>query len=193
MAKPKAGTNAKAKAKTKAKADTKTGTESAAGAKTGAKTNAKAMTRTRPAKKSSFMCLLVDEGMIYLFWEMEQAEWEQMQSDAVLNAQKEPSLFVEVYSLEGNSRKKLDDIPVFGQQNRWRIFIDERFVGQRLVLSLSYEKKEGGREVIAFSSEIDVPLRSAIVVTRLSGEKKRKLYEISDSEAGGGSEKSFSS
>lgn len=186
-------------AKSKADTKTKTKTKARAGAKTAVKpkTKVKAQTGTKakPAKKSSFMCLLVDEGMIYLFWEMEQAEWQNMGKTAVLNEQKEPGLFVEVYSLEGDSRKKIDDIPVFGQQNRWRIFVDEKLSGQRLVLSLSYEKRKGGREVIASSSEIDVPLRSAIVVTRLTDEKKRRLYEISGVDAGNdsGSDKSFSS
>lgn len=120
-----------------------------------------------------FIALMEDGDTLYTSWKVGNAKWKNRLMTAEKNAKRGPCLFIEIYSIENNKLTKLDAIPVHGIENKWHIFIHNKYCGKRIILTLSYLDRAGNSIEILRSSEIDIPIH------KYQADKGKALYELS--------------
>jgi hypothetical protein len=141
--------------------------------------------RKKAAKELDYLiALLVDGTGIYASWKITDPLYGKILRKALTDYHGDPYLFLQVTAVDSGGPAELEDIPVYGRENRWHIFTTGAMAGRRIVLSLSYQTAKGKRETVLQSSEIDIPLGDEALVALLNrpllhGERRLDLYEAS--------------
>ncbi|TAL36757.1 MAG: hypothetical protein EPN93_08040 [Spirochaetes bacterium] len=145
-----------------------------------------------PNSSTKFVCLLIDENLIFTEWHIESQVWEKQKAASIADYQGDPFLFLEVWIVMEGRSTLCTEYPVYGRENRWHIFVTGEFAGRRVRLSLTAESLHGYRVIIAESGEIDVPLSGAALDKSLRKNGVKDLYDISGAggETGGSSSSS---
>ncbi|HNU91953.1 MAG TPA: DUF4912 domain-containing protein [Spirochaetota bacterium] len=130
------------------------------------------------------IALLVDGAGIYATWKLSDPLYGKILRKALTDHQGDPYLFLRVREADSGGRAELDEIPVYGRENRWHIFTTGEMAGRRIVIELSYQTATGKRETVLQSAEIDVPLGDEALAAILGGplfhdERLPRLYEVS--------------
>jgi hypothetical protein len=126
---------------------------------------------------SLLLVLLKDFKNIFVSWQVEKSEWERIRSDSS-GGKDEPSLFLEVFSVEEKVERKIDEIAVFDRVNNWHVFIRDEYYGRRIFLRLTYDT-DSGTSTIRESELIDIPMKYPLNESQLSGRLQGELFEIS--------------
>lgn len=129
---------------------------------------------------SLLVVLLKDFKNIFVSWQIEKSEWERIRSDST-GGKDEPSLFIEVVSVEETAERKIDEIAVFDRVNNWHVFMSDEYYGRRIFLRLTYG---AGSEtsIIRESEMIDIPMKYPLNESQLSSRLHGELFEISGME-----------
>jgi len=137
------------------------------------------MKKVKTTTATTFISLLVNEGLIFVAWKIGDSEWKKIMKGGQLNRQKEPGLYLQVYSREDGISCLIEDIPVFGQENKWHLFINNTLTGKRISIRLTYEAKDHLKKIIAESNQIDIPMSDKAISVLFNNENELKLYKLS--------------
>ena len=129
---------------------------------------------------SLLVVLLKDFKNIFVSWQIEKSEWERIRSDST-GGKDEPSLFIEVFSVEDAAERKIDEIAVFDRVNNWHVFMRDEYYGRRIFLRLTYGTSSG-TSIIGESEMIDIPVKYPPDESQLSGRLHGELFAISGME-----------
>ncbi len=141
--------------------------------------------RKKAVKEPDYLiALLVDGTGIYASWKISDALYGKILRKALTDYHGDPYLFLQVAALDTGGPGELEDIPVYGRENRWHIFTTEAMAGRRVVLRLSYQTARGKRETVLQSTELDIPLGDTALLALLGrpllhDERRLRLYEAS--------------
>lgn len=142
-------------------------------------------TRKKAAKEPDYLiALLVDGTGIYASWKISDSLYGKILRKALTDYHGDPYLFLQVTAIDTGGPAELEDIPVYGRENRWHIFTTGAMAGRRVVVRLSYQTAKGKRENVLQSTEIDIPLGDEALVAILNrpilhDEHRLRLYEAS--------------
>lgn len=139
------------------------------------------MKKVKSTTTTTFISLLINEGLIFVAWKIADSDWKKISKNAQLNRQKEPGLFLQVYSKEDGISCLIEDIPVFGQENKWHLFVNNTLSGKRISIRLTYETKDQLKKIIAESNQIDIPMSEKAISVLFKNENELKLYKLSGS------------
>jgi hypothetical protein len=158
-----AGTASKTKTTGKKKpagAVKKTGTARPAKSAAAGKPAAARKPRAVKAQPVLFVYQLISEQRMHVSWKIASAAWKIIMKNAMTGEGGEPYLYLHFFGSDETPRILLAELPVERQENSWHVFLDRRFSGRRICVRLCYETKLLGRELIAESEDIDIPVWS---------------------------------
>jgi hypothetical protein len=128
---------------------------------------------------TQFICLLVDESVIFTEWSISEPAWEKQKSVSVIDYSGEPFLFLEMWTSDDGRAAMCAEYPVYGRENRWHVFVTRELAGKRIRACLCCESIHGYRVIIAESGELDVPLSGQALSDSLDRNGAKELFRIS--------------
>jgi hypothetical protein len=151
----------------------------------GVKAPAPGRARKKAAGEPDYLiALLVDGTGIYASWKLSDSLYGKILRKALTDYHGDPYLYLQVRAVDSGGPAELEEIPVYGRENRWHLFTTREMAGRRIVLGLAYQTAKGKRETVLTSTEIDVPLNDEALVALLGrpllhDERRLRLYEAS--------------
>ncbi len=106
-------------------------------------------------QKSFFIIIPKNRDVLFASWKIYPEESPKKVSKKLIGA---ADLILDIHSVNGNKKTKIDSVPVYGLENNWHIFTKKEYRGKRLVFKLCYRGARGGITELISSKEIDIPL-----------------------------------
>ncbi len=130
-----------------------------------------------------FLVIPQNDKVLFAAWKIDVINLEKISSAAVQKGSNNIDFIIAIYSIEKEKHINIDEIPVYGLENKWHIFIKNFYQGKKIFLQLAYINKSGRAIGILQSKKIDIPHLSHDALSDFNKNKKR-LYFLSGIDLG---------